>query len=246
MDRDEVRERVHDYSWYHTIDLGQGVVTPGQYDHRPLLNNYGIPSDLSGKSVLDVGPAQGFFAFEFEERGAVRVATAELPRWSDHDGSPALKEDFLIEAVDLRNEDYLHNALAFAIEARQSRVEQLFCNIYDLSPESLGMFDITFCGSLLIHLTDPLRALYALHSVTSDYSIITTVIDPSRRGARRPLAYFHATEKGQAFWSPNMKCLESWALAAGYRRVERVSTFVLRSLDGEFSVPHGTIKAYIT
>jgi tRNA (mo5U34)-methyltransferase len=245
MNSDELRGRVDNYSWYHTIDLGQGIITPGQYDHRPVLSNYGIPADVSGKSVLDVGPAQGFFAFEFEKRGAARVTTAELPRWSDHDGSAALKEDFRTEAVDTRNEDYLHNALAFAIEARQSRVEQLFCNIYDLSPESVGTFDITFCASLLIHLTDPLRALYALHSVTKEYSIIATVIDRSRLGARRPLAYFHGTEKGQAFWAPNMTCLESWALAAGYRRVERVSTFVLSSLDREFSVPHGTIKAYV-
>jgi tRNA (mo5U34)-methyltransferase len=192
-----------------------------------------------------VGPAQGFFAFEFERRGADRVVTAELPRWSDHDGSSELKQEFVAGNVDTANEDYLHQALAFAVRARQSRVEQLFHSIYDLRLETVGTFDIVFCASLLIHLTDPLRALYALRSVTREMAIVATVIDPDRFGNRRPRAYFHGTAKGQAFWAPNMLCLEKWALAAGFARAERVSTFMLSSLDGEFHSPHGTIRAYV-
>jgi tRNA (mo5U34)-methyltransferase len=245
MNSAEIRQHMQQYSWYHTVDLGQGVVTPGQYDHRNLLHHYGIPDDLTGKTVLDVGPAQGFFAFEFETRGAKRVVTAELPRWSDHDGSAELKETFQAGNVDAANEDYLHNALAFAIQARQSKVEQLFFSIYDLRPETIGEFDIVFCASLLIHLTDPLRALYALRSVTKDCAIIATVIDPARFGRGQPRAFFHGTPRGQAFWAPNMTCLERWALAAGFKRVERVSTFMLSSLDGQFHSPHGTIRAFV-
>jgi tRNA (mo5U34)-methyltransferase len=231
------------YSWYHTVDLGHGLVTPGQYDHRPLLKHYGLPADLSGKTVLDIGPAHGFFAFEFEKRKAKRVVTVELPRWSEHDGSSALKGKFEREDVDSRNQDYLHGALDFAIKARNSRVERMFHNIYDVGPDTTGNFDIVFCGSLLIHLTDPLKALYAIRSVTNEYVIIATPIDPNRFD-RKPRALFHGTAEGQAFWAPNMRCLERWAMAAGFKRTERVSRFRLRSLDGEFDVPHGTIKAY--
>lgn len=245
MNAEEIRRQMQQYSWYHTIDLGHGIVTPGQYDHRPLLQHYGIPDDLSGKTVLDVGPAHGFFAFEFEKRGAERVVTVELPRWSEHDGSAELKQAFVADNVDTANEGYLHDALAFAIRARQSRVEQFFSSVYDLQPDNVGTFDIVFCGSLLIHLTDPLRALYALRRVTREHAIVATVIDPARFGGRRPRAYFHGTPKGQAFWAPNMACLEQWAIAAGFKRVERVSTFMLNSLDGVFSSPHGTIKAFV-
>lgn len=245
MDTEEIRREMQKYEWYHTIELAPGVLTPGQYDHRPLLKHYGIPADLSGKTVIDVGPAHGFFAFQFEERGADEVATVELPQWSAHDGSAQLKEKFGEEDVDTVNEPYLHNTLAFAIEARNSQVKQFFYSIYDINPENVGMYDIAFCGSLLIHLTDPLRALYALRSVTREYAIIATVIDPDRFGGRKPRAYFHGTAEGQAFWAPNMTCLEQWARAAGFSRVERVSTFDLKSLDGQFDAPHGTIKAYI-
>jgi tRNA (mo5U34)-methyltransferase len=242
--KNEIIHEMQQYQWYHTVDLGQGVITPGQYDHRPLLHHYGLPDNLLGKTVVDIGPAHGFFAFEFEKRSAERVATVELPRWSDHDGSAKLKAGFTEDNVDEANEGYLHDALSFAIKARGSKVEQLFYNIYDIGPETTGQFDVAFCGSLLIHLTDPLRALYAIHSVTREYAIITTPIDLDRFG-RKPRALFHGTANGQAFWAPNMLCFERWALAAGFKRVERVSTFTLKSLDGLFNIPHGTIKAFV-
>lgn len=240
---ESVRSKMESFEWYHTVDLGNGLVTPGQYDHRPLLKHYGLPDDLTGKTVLDIGPAHGFFAFEFEKRGAERVVTVELPQWSDHDASPNLRQQFDEENTDNSNKDWLHNALEFAIETKNSKVEREFYNIYDVSPDSVGMFDIVFCGSLLIHLSDPLRALYAIRSVTKEMAIICTPIYPDRF-ARQPRALFHGTLMGQAFWAPNMLCLERWLTSSGFERVEKVSTFRIATLDGEFDIPHGTVKAY--
>lgn len=241
---DEVLGKIQAYHWYHTIDLGSGLVTPGEYDHRPLLKNYGIPEDLTGKTVLDVGPAHGFFSFEFEKRNARRVVAVELPRWSAHDCSPRLKKTFQEDRTDDKCGDYLHGAFDFAIRQKNSKVERMFYNIYEVSPETVGMFDLVFCGSLLIHLTDPLRALYALHSVTREMAIISTPIDPTRRNIK-PRALFHGTVLGQSFWAPNMKCLEHWALAAGFSRVEKVARFNLKHQPDNVNSPHGTIKAYV-
>ena len=33
-------EHLRNYYWYHTIDLGNGVVTPGDYDYRDILSVY--------------------------------------------------------------------------------------------------------------------------------------------------------------------------------------------------------------
>jgi tRNA (mo5U34)-methyltransferase len=242
--RAKLDDEMRRYKWYHTVDLGNGLVTPGEYDHRPILGHYGLPDSLAGKTVLDVGPAHGFFAFEFEERGAARVVTVELPKWSAHDAGASLKKTLSDGKSDSEMETYLHGALDFAIRARRSRVERQFFNVYDLSPEVVGSFDITFCGSLLIHLTDPLRALSAIRSVTREYCVVATVIDsdPASVGAR---ALFYGTQDGQAFWAPNMTCLERWAICSGFRRVEHVSTFQLLSPHGTFDIPHGAIRAYV-
>lgn len=241
---EEIRRRVSEYEWYHTIDLGHGITTPGQYDLTPLLKHYGLPESLEGKSVLDVGPAHGFFSFEFERRGAAKVATAELPSWVEHDASPVLQEVF--DRVPASADDYHRGALGFAIQARRSRVERQFCNVYDLTPERVGAYDVVFCASVLLHLTDPLRALYGLRRVCRGEAIISTGIDTHLHVMNQARALFLGTATGQAFWFPTMTCLEQMALAAGFARVERVSTFALRSADGKFDTPHGTIRAFVT
>jgi tRNA (mo5U34)-methyltransferase len=239
----DLLDEMHTFHWYHTIDLGNGIITPGEYDHRPLLKYYGIPEDLTGKTVLDIGPAHGFFSFEFEKRNARRVVAVELPRWSDHDSSPQLKKTFRDDQTDDKAGEYLHGALDFAIRVKQSKVERMFYSVYEISPATVGVYDIVFCGSLLIHLTDPIRALYALRSVTKDYALISTPID-SRSLNRKPRAYFHGTLLGQSFWAPNMRCLEQWALASGFSKVKKVATFNLFHEIRKAKSPHGTIKAF--
>ena len=66
------------YYWYHTIDLPHALVTPGLYDFRATVSAFHFPEDMRGATVLDVGSATGFFAFEFERRGA-KVVSVELP-----------------------------------------------------------------------------------------------------------------------------------------------------------------------
>jgi hypothetical protein len=75
------------YYWYHTVDLGDGLITPGMYDYRETIAAFGFPDDMHGMTVLDVGSATGFFAFEFERRGA-RVISVELPSLRDLDRFP--------------------------------------------------------------------------------------------------------------------------------------------------------------
>ena len=70
--------------WFHTFSLDEGsIYTPGvARDHRyriPVL-----PDDLSGKSVLDVGTFDGFYAFLAEARGRgawSRWTTSSTATW---------------------------------------------------------------------------------------------------------------------------------------------------------------------
>src|SRR3954449_5380411 len=71
-------------AWYHTIELAPGVVTPGQIDHRAVVDRV-LPEDLRGKRALDVGTFDGFWAFELERRGAevvaIDVGAADEAQW---------------------------------------------------------------------------------------------------------------------------------------------------------------------
>src|SRR3954452_4256820 len=62
--------------WWHVIDLPDGSTTPGAWDLRPLSEELPWP-DVHGKRCLDIGTADGFWAFEMERRGAAEVLATD-------------------------------------------------------------------------------------------------------------------------------------------------------------------------
>src|SRR5258708_262994 len=66
-------ERVARVKWYHTMELPGGIVTPGRYDTRAVPRRLPFPASLTGMRCLDVGTADGFWAFEMERRDAHEV-----------------------------------------------------------------------------------------------------------------------------------------------------------------------------
>jgi tRNA (mo5U34)-methyltransferase len=56
--------------WYHRSEIFPGVITPGVYDPSGTLGGQGLPDDLSGQRVLEIGPADGFFTKQLALRGA--------------------------------------------------------------------------------------------------------------------------------------------------------------------------------
>jgi tRNA (mo5U34)-methyltransferase len=64
--------------WFHNIQLGEIATAPehflGDYP-RTKFDRFAaaLPSDLSGKTVLDVGCNAGFYSIEMKRRGASRV-----------------------------------------------------------------------------------------------------------------------------------------------------------------------------
>ena len=70
--------------WYHTMELAPGVVTPGWFDLRPVIDRLPWP-DVRGKRCLDVGTFDGHLAFELERRGAGEVVCTDLASEAEWD-----------------------------------------------------------------------------------------------------------------------------------------------------------------
>src|SRR5262245_16932913 len=70
-----IRERVKAVPfWWHSVDLGEGIVTPGHKTRDLLwqeLASLRLPA-LTGKTVLDIGAWDGYYSFEPESGGAAR------------------------------------------------------------------------------------------------------------------------------------------------------------------------------
>src|SRR6186713_416121 len=79
---DRLRAAIRDVTWYHQIDLGRGVITPGSDNTLARIAMIGLPAELCGQSVLDIGAWDGAFSFEAERRGADRVMAVDSFCWS--------------------------------------------------------------------------------------------------------------------------------------------------------------------
>ena len=217
--------------WYHTIDLGNGLLPKARFDHRSIVDCYDIPKSLKGKTVLDVATADGFFAFEMERRGADRVVAMDVARLGDCDWVPRMKVQ--IGAIYDNSSWPARFRLAHAM--RNSKVEYKPCSVYDLSPYTVGTFDIVFCGDLLLHLQHPMAALHAIRSVTRDMAIIETVLDPSLEEAfpGQPILRFgYPGEEVQAgennsYWMFTTSALQKMLAYADFPDTEPQGSFLL-------------------
>lgn len=126
--------------WHHRWQLFRNVWIPGKGDVNLMLARLGLPRDLSGLRVLDVGAFTGCASFECERRGAEVLAIDIMPE-------------------EVTGFHLLKGALG-------SRVTHLRRSVYQLDPRELGTFDlILFCG-VLYHLRWPMLGIDNLRRVS--------------------------------------------------------------------------------
>lgn len=217
--------------WYHTIDLPGGIRTPGIFDMRAALSRIKLPESLHGKRCLDVGTAEGFWAFEMERRGASEVVAMDLAEWAHVDWPPAC-------ASPPQGDMDMVPRFRLAREALRSNVEWIPGSAYDLSPETHGRFDFVFLGSLLVHLRDPVRALAAARTVVRGELLVNeavslplTLLAPRSPGAR----LVGGEEPG--WWVPNLAGLRRLVETAGYRVLARGRPYFLGYGEGRAASP---------
>jgi tRNA (mo5U34)-methyltransferase len=215
--------KISDLEWYHSIDLGHGVVTPGSFEHVPYLSHYHVPEDLTGMRVLDVATFDGFWAFEFEKRGAGEVIGLDVERFGDLDLPRPARAKMPQEALEVKT----GRGFQIAREILGSRVRREILNVYDLSIERLGTFDMVFSGDLLLHLMNPMKALQNICSVTSGFAIVVEPYDPKlddpnpNRCTFQYLGGWHQC----IWWMFSLEGLRKMIQDAGFKKVELLDTF---------------------
>lgn len=218
-------EQVAAYPWYHTIQLPHGIVTPGAYDHRPLVPHYGIPADLEGKRVLDVATNDGFWAFELERRGA-KVTALDIDTTDELD-LPARAAEVATERGLCKP---LGNGFALAHRALASSVERVSGSVYELDPDRLGRFDLVHSGDLLVHLRDPCRALERIRSVTAGEALLCEVFDPDLGAAGPRMVRYQGAADMVGWWMPSFDTLVQMVADAGFSDIEVVTVHRLPQL----------------
>jgi tRNA (mo5U34)-methyltransferase len=216
--------------WYHCLEVAPGVVTPGLFDLRPVADRLPWP-EVRGRRCLDVGTADGYFAFELERRGAAEVVAVDLTAHEGWDWEQRIGDGGVQY---LRHVAGSEPRAGFQVAHRLlgSSVRFAPLSVYDLGPEALGEFDVVVCGSLLLHLRDPLRALAAIRRVCAGELLCTNQVDLLRSlwAPRSPLIRLDGTSGITQWWLPN---------AAGHRQMLRAAGFAIERQSRLYSIPHG-------
>src|SRR5262249_16959444 len=114
----------------------------------------------------------GFWAFEFERRGAREVVSLDVGSNMDWDLPPELKSQFVAEGLVRRSE----SGFDVAREALGSSVQRVEGSGYDLDPAVHGSFDFVHCSDVLLHLEDPFAALRAIRRVCSHEALLVDAV----------------------------------------------------------------------
>jgi len=233
---DDIRRRVAELTWCHSIDLGHGIVTPGLSNVVPLSD--GELPDLAGRSVLDVGAWDGLYSFQAERAGASRIVALDHYAWGvnvparqaywDHCAAQGLLPDHNRDLSDFWD-PALPGRRGFDL-ARQvlgSRVEPIVGDLMTMDLDALGQFDVVLYLGVLYHMQEPLTALRRVRAVTGTVAVIETVAVRvlGQRDASL-LSFYAGNELGGAdfgnWFAPTEKALVNLCRAAGFGRVDVV------------------------
>jgi tRNA (mo5U34)-methyltransferase len=195
---EEARELIasSNFVWHQRFELVPGVETPGTNDIVWLLDEAGVPADLSGMTALDLGTTNGGAAFELERRGADRVVAVDV-QTPEHYGFARLRE-FL-----------------------GSEVEWVQASLYESAAVLGERFDLVLCFGVMYHLRHPLLALDNVRDLIGGEALIeTAVLDaqmPELIGAP-VMRFFRGDELASDpsnWFAPTLAGLLDWCASCG-------------------------------
>jgi hypothetical protein len=108
----------------------------------------------------------------------------------------------------------------YARRALGSSVEDLEIEVLDISPETVGQFDVVLFLGVLYHMRHPLLALERAASVTRELLTVETLVDLTF--LRTPAAAFYPSAllgDTTNWWGPNRAAVEGMLRAVGFERV---------------------------
>ena len=145
----EINEELKKYSFYHRIKIKDDIYTRDtendHFAHRRLFK-YLDDIDFKNKRVLDIGCRDGIFSFYAEKKGAKDVI-----------------------AID---NNLSKGAVNFLIPFFKSKVKMYERNLYEISENEFGKFDIIFFFGVLYHLREPISAIRKLGDILNDQGLM--------------------------------------------------------------------------
>ncbi len=199
----ELVERISSLGkWYHRIDMGGGVFTPGDRNQTLTFNLFAphLPHDMTGMRVLDLGANACGLSVEFAKRGATVVAV-------EHSVTYCRQAQFVID----------HFGLSDKISIEKTDLFNVL---------SLGTFDIVAYVGLSYHIRYPQLALDMLtHSCSGTLLVSTQTIPGDSLTTVNRARHTPGRARGELYgWEPTETLFLDMIEHAGFVNATLLST----------------------
>ncbi|HKO89081.1 MAG TPA: DUF1698 domain-containing protein [Burkholderiales bacterium] len=217
----------------------------GDWDLRGRVSPYLGKVDFNGKRVFDVGCASGFLSFEMEKRGASEVVSLDassvkqinfLPVKSFWDNFDNWAETPEASAFLVR----MKNSYWFAHREFGSNAKAWYGDIYNI-PAELGMFDVVVVAQILVHLRDPIKALWSAADRCSETLIIAEGMIESSQPMMKFISGRHNGASAN-WWHLTTSLYDEILFIMGFE-IQSVSTARYRCNVANQDIPITTIVA---
>ncbi len=220
-----IREEMDRFSWYHKIDLGSGLVTPGLalenvWDGIRKTRNH---LDYKNKHVLDIASFDGMWAFEAERLDAGTVVATDSNFRAYHNFlfcrqvlNSAIIPYYNISPYELSERLLVH-----------------FEDIHEAEHPYHNLFQIVQHLGVLYHLRDPLWSLSQTRSVMrkDGHLLLETAVILDDEASYMvfngvPPAPGRIYEDITTWWAPSLLCLKEMLHASLFEVDEQTITVV--------------------
>lgn len=198
---------MQDQQWFHSIDFGGGVISPGRFP-RAIPPNYTLFGvfealkhiHLDGMRCLDIGTMDGIVAFILKELGAAEVVATDM----DARATFSFTRDALNLDIDYRTPLSLEEMPALFDENR---------------------FDLVVMAGVLYHVFDPLTALSICRDLLRNNGLLL-METLYLYNESRPVMSFNpkdvsrrGVERANIFWRPSKTTVAGMLEVAGFKVV---------------------------
>jgi SAM-dependent methyltransferase len=208
-----LKKQIATRPWYHRMDLGNGIVTPG-FAWEGTWNNIRLVRkqvDYSKKSVLDLGSWDGLWAFEAEALGAALVVATDCMNYWQIPWQQGMNNLMLVRGA-------LFSEVIPFWNVSMTNIRERLNGILYSHPLLEDGFDIVHHLGILYHLRDPLLSLAQTRSVLRDGGIM--LLETAVHGTDTSCAmHFNANQKAiyddfSTWWAPSIPCLREMLSAS--------------------------------
>lgn len=223
LDESRQRDLAIKFHWGHNHDFGSGLEIAGRMGNRHIdliadfVDQYGLPRDLSGKRVLDIGVWTGGTSLLLAAMGAEVTALEEVVKYAE-------MVNYLAESFGLH-----------------ARIRCYPRSLYDMLPRFADYFDLVLYAGVIYHVTDPILSLRLIFSALKDDGQVFLetygcASNDTVCGYEGP-AVIHSGQKqdrnrgGWNYFAPSSRCLEAWCRDVGFQEVT-IGSYVQTRIQG--------------